>query len=84
VPRGVSVRSAALRFESAVEADPPLSWMLTDPQKAAIDLAWQQLIDPHNPTHPLKEIDAWFPRTAPAAPSATVRGTTKKGNGGES
>jgi hypothetical protein len=60
--QGVPVRSVALRFELPSETDPPLSWMLTDPQKAAIDDAWQVLADWKNPGQPLREIDALFPR----------------------
>ncbi len=72
--RGVPVRSAALRFEVDLETDPPLSWMLTDPQKSVIDLAWQQLINPHNPILPLQEIDAWFSRTVGSAGTSVPRG----------
>jgi hypothetical protein len=60
--RGVTVRSAVLRYEMPGAAEPPLSWMLTDPQKAAVDQAWRRIADPSNPDKPLGEIDAWFPR----------------------
>jgi hypothetical protein len=59
------VRSAVLRFDMPEAAEPPLSWMLTSPQKAAVDRAWRWLEDAHNPHSPLGEIDAWFPRQPP-------------------
>jgi hypothetical protein len=63
--RGVPVRSAVLRFDMPEAAEPPLSWMLTSPQKAAVDRAWRWLEDAHNSQSPLGEIDAWFPRQPP-------------------
>jgi hypothetical protein len=68
--RGVEVRSAVLRFELPSALDPPLSWMLTDPQKAAVGQAWLRLADPQNPASPLGEIDAWFARASPAPAAA--------------
>jgi hypothetical protein len=60
--RGVEVRSVELRYDVPGAAEPPLSWMLTSPQKAAIDQAWRGLADPVNPQKPLAAIDDWFPR----------------------
>lgn len=60
--RGVEVRSVKLRYDVPGASEPPLSWMLTSPQKTAIDQAWRRLVAgisaPHNP---LAAIDAWFP-----------------------
>jgi hypothetical protein len=58
----VEVRSVELRYDVPGASDPPLSWMLTSPQKEAIDQAWRGLADPVNPQKPLAAIDAWFPR----------------------
>ncbi|HZY84836.1 MAG TPA: hypothetical protein VFE78_08390 [Gemmataceae bacterium] len=58
--QGVEVRSAELRFELPSALTPPLSWMLTDPQKAAVDDAWRFLLA-HDPDGALKTIDGWFP-----------------------
>jgi hypothetical protein len=60
--RGVEVRSVELRYDVPGAAEPPLSWMLTNPQKEVIDQAWRHIADPANPHKPLKSIDAWFPR----------------------
>lgn len=60
--RGVEVRSVELRYDVPGAAQPPLSWMLTNPQKAAIDLAWRGIADPANAEKPLAAVDAWFPR----------------------
>jgi hypothetical protein len=60
--QGVEVRSAVLRFDIPEAAEPPLSWMLTDPQKVAIDRGWRRLVDPQDAGDALGAIDAWFPR----------------------
>jgi hypothetical protein len=59
--RGVEVRSVKLRYDVPGAAEPPLSWMLTSPQKSAIDQAWRNLIaDLATPHNPLAAIDTWF------------------------
>lgn len=59
--RGVEVRSVKLRYDVPGAEEPPLSWMLTSPQKAAIDQAWRNLVaDLDKPHNPLAAIDAWF------------------------
>jgi hypothetical protein len=60
--RKVEVRSVELRYDVPGAAEPPLSWMLTSPQKEAIDQAWRGLADAANPKKPLEAIDGWFPR----------------------
>jgi hypothetical protein len=60
--RGVEVRAVTMRYDVPGATEPPLSWMLTSPQKAAIDRAWRRLLtDSANPNNPLAAIDAWFP-----------------------
>jgi hypothetical protein len=66
--RGVEVRSVELRYDVPGSAEPPLSWMLTNPQKAAIDQAWRHITDPTNPQRPLAAIDNWFPRVGGGSP----------------
>jgi hypothetical protein len=56
----VEVRSAVLRFALPSALHPPLSWMLTDPQKAAVDEAWRFLLA-RDPEGALATIDGWFP-----------------------
>lgn len=64
--RGVEVRSVKLRYDVPGAAEPPLSWMLSRRQKAAIDQAWRRLVaDLTSPHNPLAALDAWF---APANP----------------
>jgi hypothetical protein len=58
--QGVEVRAAVLRFELPAALSPPLSWMLTDPQKAAVDAAWRFLLE-RDPDRTLAAIDGWFP-----------------------
>lgn len=60
--QGIPVKSTVLRFELPEALAPPLSWMLTDAQKAAVNRAWCWLADPKNPDKPLAAIDAWFQR----------------------
>jgi hypothetical protein len=58
--QGVEVRAAVLRFGLPSALSPPLSWMLTDPQKADVDAAWRLLLA-HDPEQALATIDGWFP-----------------------
>ena len=60
--RGVPVRSVVLRFDAPGAGQPPLSWMLTDLQKAAVDQAWRRIADPAHPQEAIECIDDWFPR----------------------
>ena len=59
---GVPVQSVVLRFDLASALDPPLSWMLTDPQKTAVDqgvgAGWRTWSTRPGCWGP---IDAWFP-----------------------
>jgi hypothetical protein len=67
--RDIEVQSTVLRYDLPAALEPPLSWMLTDPQKAAVDQAWHWVTDPAHPDQPLAAIDAWFPRV-PVGPAA--------------
>jgi hypothetical protein len=62
--KGVEVRAAVLRYELPAALDPPLSWMLTDPQKADVDRAWR-LLAAQGPRGELQKIDGWFPPRRP-------------------
>lgn len=69
--RGVEVRSVKLRYDVPGAAEPPLSWMLTRRQKAAIDEAWRRLVvDLAKPHNPLAAIDAWFAPVSPLSEPA--------------
>jgi hypothetical protein len=48
--------------------EPPLSWSLTDSQKAAIQAAWQRIAQSDDNKAPLKAIRDWFTPGAPSAP----------------
>lgn len=57
--RGVRVGQAVFTFESAAGIEPPLSWMLTEPQQQEIDRAWVA-IDRAGAAGPLGDVDAFF------------------------
>jgi hypothetical protein len=60
--RGVEVKAVELRYRlGGTTPEPPLSWMLTAPQKAAVNEAWRQLC---NGNQPLATIEEWFPRVS--------------------
>jgi hypothetical protein len=57
----VHVEAARFTFESPTGAQPPLSWLLTEPQKAAINVGWD-LVLKGTPDNPLAVVDRFFPR----------------------
>ena len=56
--KGVSIESALFEFSQSDGSndDPPLSWHLTDKQRAAIEAAWQKNIDNHRPDSELNRV----------------------------
>jgi hypothetical protein len=57
---GVPVTSAEFTFELASGASPPLSWMLTEAQKADIETAWGRVLGRQLQPDPLAVLDALF------------------------
>jgi hypothetical protein len=58
--QGVSVESASFTFNPPAGHSPPLSWMLTEPQKDDIERAWQQVLNGHVADDPLGTVDKIF------------------------
>jgi hypothetical protein len=58
---GVPVHQAAFYYEAPTGASPPLSWMLTETQKADIERAWQRFQGKGVPENPLDVVDQFFP-----------------------
>jgi len=56
--KGVSIESALFEFSQSEGSndDPPLSWHLTDKQRAAIEAAWQKNIDNPKPDSELNRV----------------------------
>jgi hypothetical protein len=57
----IEVRSAVFRYDVPGADEPPLSWMLTERQKAAVDAAWEEIVRARaTPDGPLAAMDPWF------------------------
>gem|GEM_PF-4510943 len=56
--KGVSIESALFEFSQSEGSndDPPLSWHLTDQQRAAIEAAWQKNLDNPKPDSELNKV----------------------------
>jgi hypothetical protein len=57
---GVEVSSATFTFELPGGAAPPLSWMMTEPQKVEVERAWQVVLNRRGKGDPLATLDDLF------------------------